>query len=109
MDLGLTQHTLALKLGCVCPTVAAWESGASEPLAARWPDIEEVLGPGLVPERDGLPSSVRAARLRLGMTQEELARRAGVHVRTVRNIECGSCEASKRTRTRLRVVIGNIP
>ena len=101
MDLGLTQHTLALRLGCVYPTVAAWESGASEPLAARWPAIEGVLGPGLVPERDGLGGRVRAARLRLGLTQEELARLVRVPVRTIRNIERRAHVPRQKTLLRL--------
>ncbi len=84
MDLGLTQHTLALKLGVGYPAVAAWESGASVPLARRWPAIESVLGPGFVPQRDGLPGRVRAARLRMGLTQEQLAARAGLDLRTIR-------------------------
>ncbi len=59
------------------------------PLARRWPAIESALGPGLVPERDGLPGRVLAARLRLGLTQEALAKLAGVDLRTVRNVERG--------------------
>src|SRR6185295_4709226 len=85
MDRGLTQQTLAYRLGCWYQSVARWEQGLSEPLAARWPAIEAVLGPGLVPEQDGLPGRIRVARLRLGLTQEELARQAGVDIRTVRN------------------------
>jgi transcriptional regulator with XRE-family HTH domain len=73
MDLGFTQRTLAERLGCIYPTVAAWESGISVPLASRWPAIEAVLGPGLVPQRDGLPGRVLTARLRLGLTQEQLS------------------------------------
>jgi transcriptional regulator with XRE-family HTH domain len=106
MDLGLTQRTLAERLGCWAETVAAWERGQSEPLARRWPAIERVLGPGFVPERDGLPGRVRAARLRLGLTQEELARRAGVDVRTVRNAETGRRRPSLRTLGRLAEVLG---
>jgi transcriptional regulator with XRE-family HTH domain len=108
MDLGLTQQTLARKLGCWYQSVARWERDLSEPLAARWPAIEGVLGVGLVPERDGLPGRVRAARLRLGLTQEELARRAGVHVRTVRNNERGCYGPSRPTLLRLEAVLGRL-
>ncbi len=106
MDLGLTQQTLAKKLDCWYQNIARWERGLSEPLAARWPSIEGVLGVGLVPERDGLPGRTRAARLRLGLTQEELARRAGVHVRTVRNVETGRHRPSRRTAGRLAGLFG---
>jgi transcriptional regulator with XRE-family HTH domain len=105
MDRGLTQHTLAERLGCSSTSVALWERDLSEPLVARWPTIEGVLGAGLVPERDGLPGRVRTARLRLGLTQEELARRAGVHVRTIRNTELGHCEPSRKTVDRLREIL----
>lgn len=78
MDFGLTQQTLADRLVCWNQTVASWERDESVPLARRWPAIEAVLGAGLVPERDGLPDRVRTARLRLGLTQLELARRASM-------------------------------
>ena len=64
--IGLTQQTLAAHLGCWYQTVASWERDECEPLSTRWPSIEAVLGPGLVPERDGLPGRVRTARLRQG-------------------------------------------
>src|SRR5690349_4695080 len=61
MDLGLTQRTLAKKLGCLQETVWQWERDVSQPLARRWPRIEAVLGNGLVPEHDGLPGRIRTA------------------------------------------------
>jgi transcriptional regulator with XRE-family HTH domain len=106
MDLGLTQRTLAERLGCCLETVAAWEQDESVPLARRWPAIEAALGPGLVPERDGLPGRVRAVRLRLGLTQEQLAGRAGLDPRTIRNVETGRHRPSRRTAGRLAEVLG---
>jgi transcriptional regulator with XRE-family HTH domain len=106
MDLGLTQRTLAEQLGCVYPTVAAWESGGSVPLAARWPAIEAVLGRGLVPMRNGLPGRVRTMRLRLGWTQAMLASRANLDVRTIRNVESGHISPSPTTLTKLSVALG---
>jgi transcriptional regulator with XRE-family HTH domain len=108
MDLGLTQQTLARNLGCWYQSVARWERDLSEPLAARWPSIEAALGVGLVPERSGLPGRVRAARLRLGLTQEDLAGQAGVHVRTVRNTERGTYCPSSATLSRLEEVLGRL-
>ena len=101
MDRGMTQRTLAERLGCWPETVAAWEGDESEPLARWWPAIEAVLGTGLVSERDGLPGRVRTARLRLGLTQEALANRAGVDLRTVRNVERGVGVPRPRTLARI--------
>ena len=106
MNRGLTQRTLAARLNCCPETVAAWERDESEPLARRWPAIEAALGSGLVPERDGLPGRVRAARLRLGLTQEQLAARARLDSRTVRNVETGRYWPSRRTAEHLREALG---
>jgi transcriptional regulator with XRE-family HTH domain len=105
LDQGLTQRTLAERLGCYAETVVAWERDESEPLARRWPAIEAALGPGLVPERDGLPGRVRAARLRLGLTQKQVAARARLDSRTVRNVETGRDRPHRRTTERLRAVL----
>jgi transcriptional regulator with XRE-family HTH domain len=104
----MTQRTLAERLGCWSETVAAWERGDSEPLARRWPVIERALGPGLVPERDGLPGRVRAARLRLGLTQEQVAARAELDPRTVRNVEVGRHQPRGRTLERLSRLLGRL-
>ena len=67
----MTQQTLAQRLECWYQSVASWERDKSVPLAARWPMIESVLGPGLVPERVGLPGRARTARLRMGLKQDD--------------------------------------
>jgi DNA-binding XRE family transcriptional regulator len=108
MDLGLTQQTLAVKLGCWEQSVASWERDELLPLPRRWPAIEAVLGSGLIAEADGLPGRIRAARLRLGLTQDELARRAGVDVRTIHNAETGCYGPSRRTLARLEAALGQL-
>jgi transcriptional regulator with XRE-family HTH domain len=108
MDLGLTQRTLAERLGCWAETVAAWERDERKPLTRRWPAIEGALGPGLVPERDGLPGRVRVARLRLGLTQEQVAARTGLDPRTVRNVETGRHRPSRRTSRQLNGILGQL-
>ncbi len=108
MDLGLTQQILALRLRCWYQSVASWERDESVPLAARWPAIEAVLGTGLVPEQDGLPGRARTARLRLGLTQERLAKAVGVDVRTIRNTERGSHAPSRSTLRKLSAAIGDL-
>ena len=73
----------------------------------RWWVIETVLGSGLVPEQEGLPARVRTARLRLGLTQQELAQRAGVDEQTVRNAETGKLLPSGISTQRLRAILGD--
>ncbi len=108
MDLGITQRTLAERLGCWYQSVASWERDDSVPLAASWPAIETLLGRGLVPERDGLPGRARTARLRLGLTQERLAEAAGLDVRTIRNVEGGGHAPSRVTLRKLSAVLGDL-
>jgi transcriptional regulator with XRE-family HTH domain len=105
MDRGLTQHTLALRLGCCYQSVARWEQDRSVPLPRRWPALEAVLGPGLPASPEDLAGRIRAARLRLGLTRAELARQAGVDERTVRNSERGMRAPRRETLRRLRAVV----
>jgi transcriptional regulator with XRE-family HTH domain len=106
MDLGFTQHTLASRLGCWDVSVASWERDESVPRSRRWPSLEAVLGPGIVPETEDLPGQLRSRRLRLGLTQEALARRAELDVRTIRNVERGIHPPSSMTIRKLRRVLG---
>jgi transcriptional regulator with XRE-family HTH domain len=109
MDRGLTQRTLAKKLGCLQETVLQWEQDICMPLARRWPRIEAVLGAGLVPDPPGLAGRIRAARLRPGLTQAELAEMAGVDVRTIRNVERGIRIPNRATSVKLRAVLSGAP
>jgi DNA-binding XRE family transcriptional regulator len=56
----------------------------------------------------GLPGRVRAARLRLGLTQEQVAAGTGLDSRTVRNVETGRHRPSRRTLGRLAEVLGPV-
>lgn len=85
--------------------MARWERDLGEPGPRRWPDIEAVLGPGLLAGPEDLAGEIRMARLRLGLTQAELARRAGVDERTVRNCERGVRVPRRETLRRLRAVV----
>lgn len=104
LDRGLSQAELAERLGCSREAVFQWEKDRSEPLAARWPAIERVLGSGLVLSPGDLGGRFRATRLRLGLTQARMARRIGVNERTVRNVERGLRRPSRRTMARVRRV-----
>jgi transcriptional regulator with XRE-family HTH domain len=60
------------------------------------------------PEQDGLPGRARTARLRLGLTQERLAKAAGLDIRTIRNTEGGSHPPSRATLWKLSAVLGDL-
>jgi transcriptional regulator with XRE-family HTH domain len=106
MDLGLTQRTLAERLGCWEQSVARWERDLGEPGPRRWSALEAVLGPGLLAGPEDLAGQIRTARLRLGLTQAELARRAGIDERTVLNCESGARAPRRETLRKLRNAIG---
>jgi transcriptional regulator with XRE-family HTH domain len=106
MDRGFTQRTLAVRLGCWEQQVGRWEQDRSVPRPARWPALEALLGAGLVPEQPDLAGWIRMGRLRLGLTQEALALRAGVDPRTIRNAEGGDYRPSRRTRRKLEAILG---
>lgn len=106
LNRGLTQRNLGMWLGCCYQSVARWERDLGEPGPRRWPDLEAVLGPGLLAGPKDLAGQIRTARLRLGLTQAELARRARVDERTVRNCERGVRAPRRGTLKRLWMAIG---
>jgi transcriptional regulator with XRE-family HTH domain len=108
LDLGLTQVELADQLGCSSTCVMYWETDKSVPLAKRWAVIVRLLGDGLVPYEPDLPRRIRAARRLHGLTQAELAARAGLHARTIRNAEQGRFQPFPKTLARLRTVLGKM-
>lgn len=107
MDLDLTQADFARKIGVWTRTVAHWERDRSRPLSRQWPGIQKVLGEDFVPdEGEDFRSRLRTARLRVGLTQSELADRVGVHVRSIGNWERGVCRPSRFMLSWLQAVIG---
>jgi len=87
MDLALTQEQLAERLRCTGESIRKWERGQEWPLSRRWSRIGEVLGAEMAPLAENAAVQLRAARLRTGLTQVELAKLAGMNVRSVRNSE----------------------
>ncbi|MBI5711571.1 MAG: helix-turn-helix transcriptional regulator [Candidatus Eisenbacteria bacterium] len=89
-------------------TLATWERGQAKPLARHYGAIVRFLGYDPRPVGDGLPSRLNAIRRRLGLTQTELAARAGLDVRTVQTVETGRHRPSRRTLGRLARVLGPV-
>jgi len=101
LDCGLNQDQLAERLGCSIQAIGRWEGDRSSPDPTRWPQIEALLGPGLFRPCADSASQLRVARFRLGWTQQELAERAGLDVRTVKNAELGDRRTNKNSLKRL--------
>lgn len=108
MDLGLRQSDLADRLGCTARSVSAWERDVVTPKACQWPTLRAILGEGIDPVAVDLPAQLRAARLRLGLTQKQLANLVGLHERTIRNGEQGRFRPARKTMSRLRQVLGDL-
>lgn len=89
LDLGLTQRTLARRLGVREETVHLWERDRTRPLARHFGCLVRFLG--FDPESPGLSMAerLRAARRRTGLTQAELAHRLGLDEGTVVDREAG--------------------
>ena len=77
LDLGLRQCDLAVQFGVNYMTVATWESGKSRPLIHIIPKLRAFLGEAEPNLPEDLPSRIREIRLRLGLTQEGLAKAVG--------------------------------
>lgn len=100
----LTQAQLAQRVGVADGTrIAAWESGRAEPHPRLWLVVCEVLG---IPPVDPEDVTLRAARLRRGMTRAELALALGVHASTVKRWEEGSSRPTARHRDVLQDLFG---
>ena len=113
---GLTQSELAGKLGVSQGTIWNWESERVVPDDARIAQLESILGSGISGDGGGDPvvngpSIVGAwlskARQTRGVTVPELARKTGVSVPGIYNIESGKAQSPRQsTITKLERALG---
>jgi DNA-binding XRE family transcriptional regulator len=89
MDLGITQKEAARRMGVDQWTVINWEKGRTEPAVRFVPAIIRLLGYDPIPLGRTFEDRLRAARRRLGLTQVEAGRLAGVSEGTVYDLEQG--------------------
>ena len=108
LDRGLTQTALRRLLGVGTASVSAWERGGCAALGAMLGALGRALGEDVLPFETDFPGRLRNARRRLGLTQEELARRAGVDPRSVRSWETGKYLPLERTLAKVGRVVGPI-
>jgi DNA-binding XRE family transcriptional regulator len=89
MDLGITQKEAARRIGADQWTVINWEKGRTEPAVRFVPAVIRFLGYDPLLPGETFQDRLRAARRRLGLTQAELGRLAGVSEGTVYDLEHG--------------------
>lgn len=98
-----TQAQLARELGVTPPTVNNWISGRTYPSDARIAELERILGP-LRPQ--SVAQWLRRERDGAGLTQRELADRAGLSVLTISNTERGETAPQRGTIAKLTNALG---
>ena len=89
-ELGLKQSEAAARLRISVWRLLSWERGHKTPIARHFPQLLDYLSfePWESPPSDA--SRIRAARLRLGITQRQAATLVGVDEGTMRRSENGS-------------------
>jgi transcriptional regulator with XRE-family HTH domain len=99
---------LAERLGVREETLANWERGQARPLPRHYGTIVRFLS--YDPERveDTLAGRLRAVRLRLGLTQEELAIRAGLDEGSVCRWESGSRRPCRWMAARVEAILDRL-
>ncbi len=90
LDLGLLQREVAQLLSVDVDSVCHWETGHSKPKVYLIPQIIDFLG--YVPGKPAIsfPEALRTARRSAGLSQEQLAKRAGVDESSIAKWERGA-------------------
>ena len=106
MDLGISQRKLASQLGVNRTSIEHWERNMVQP--ARWmvPRIREFLGLQPLQPLTSFGERLTAYRRDLGLSQEALARRLGVHKTTVVRWETEKSHPSRRFRAKIEAALG---
>ena len=106
---GLTQTQLAKRMGVSQARISNWEAGKA-PLAQEWiSKLEAILGPGLAKQSmqttiggsSMVASWLSRAREQAGLTPAELAKKAGLSIPTIYNIESRRAEFPRNKTIRL--------
>lgn len=89
MDLGITQKEAARRIGADQWTIINWERGRTQPAVRFLPAVIRFLGHDPWPTGETIGDRIRGARRRMGLTQAEAGRLAGVSEGTVYDLEHG--------------------
>jgi DNA-binding transcriptional regulator YiaG len=96
VDLGLTQREVARQIGANPWTVANWEKGNNHPAVWFLPAILRFLEYDPLPAGETWAEKIRAARVKLGLSQRTLAALLEADPSTVWKWESGSKKPSRR-------------
>ena len=96
LDLGLTQKDAGAQIGVDPDTVRNWENARTEVEVRFYPALISFLGYNPLPEAGTRGQAIRRARLTQGLSQEHLARLAGVDEGTVRRLEADTPRMRRR-------------
>ena len=100
-ELGLRQKEAAARLGVCVEALTNWEKGRTEPVARCYPAIISFLGSEPWPRPDTVRDSLRAERLRRGLSVKEAARTIGIDEATLSRCERDGPTSAPRVRGRL--------
>ncbi len=116
---GLSQATLADRVGVTQATISNWESGRSSPSAEQTATLRDALGPvptgeqgggSAAPSDGGYGDWLSATRVQQGLSRAQLAARSGVSAPQIWNIETGATgNPRSSTRTKLERALGVSP
>jgi transcriptional regulator with XRE-family HTH domain len=98
LDLGLLQGDVARQIGVNKDTIYNWETNRTEPEVRLIPHIIDFLGYSPYDATWSFGQWLRVVRLALGLSQEQLARRAGLDESTITKWER---EEDKPSKTKL--------
>jgi transcriptional regulator with XRE-family HTH domain len=106
IELGLPQHDVADRLGVERDTLRNWEKGRTMPEVKFLPAIIAFLGYNPLSEARTSGKQVRRVRLALGLSQLQLAHRAGVDPATVQRLETDTKGMARRSAARVYDALG---
>src|SRR5262249_48095713 len=97
LDLSLLQKEVAIRIGVDTETVYRWERNRASPSISQFPRIIRFLGYDPLRVPGTLPTQLRNARQRLGLSQAAMARHLGIDPTTLRKWEQGRTRPNRRS------------
>ena len=103
LDLGLLQEEVASQIGVTEQTITNWELSRSTPEVRFLPQIIEFLGYALYWPASTFADKMYRARICLGLSQKQMARRSWIDESNLAGWESGRHQPTKRSLERLHL------